>query len=51
MKKCVFGIGTILYSITRIDTSVDFIIEDDLYYDIIDIYKKVYSIFHNIIRN
>ena len=31
----VFGIGTILYSITKIDTSEDFIIEDDLYYDIL----------------
>ena len=42
-----FGIGTILYSITKIDTSEDFIIEDDLYYDILDNYKKVYAIFHN----
>ena len=27
----VAGIGTILYSITKIDTSEDFIIKDDLY--------------------
>ena len=36
----VFGIGTILYSITKIDTSEDFIIEDTLYYDVVDNYKK-----------
>ena len=37
-------IDTLLYSITRNDTSCDFVITIKLYYDIIDNYKKVYEI-------
>ena len=50
----VFGIGTIFNSITKIDTSEDFIIEDDLYYDILDNYKKYMRYFiitQNLILN
>ena len=40
-------IGTLLYSITRIDTPEDFIIPEKLYYDVVDNYKKVYEIFNH----
>ena len=34
-------IGTLLYSITRNDTSEDFIIPEKLYYDVVDNYINV----------
>ena len=40
-------IGTLLYSITRNDTSEDLIIHEKLYYDVVDSYKKVYEIFNH----
>ena len=40
-------IETLLYSITRIDSSEDFIIPEKLYYDVVDNYKKVYEIFNH----
>ena len=41
-------IGTLLYSITRNDTSEDFIIPEKLYYDVIDNYKKVFEIYNHL---
>ena len=40
-------IRTLLYSITRNDTSEDFMIPEKLYYDVVDNYKKVYEIFNH----
>ena len=40
-------IGTLLYSITRNDTSEDFLIPEQLYYDVVNNYKKVYEIFNH----
>ena len=40
-------IGTLLYSITRNDTSEDFIIPEKLFYVVVDNYKKVYEIFNH----